>query len=76
MLFGSSDALLLYMDSLTPSVTKQTISVEEAAAILGISRAKAYDCARTGEIPSLRFGRRIVVPVAALDRLLASAEDE
>lgn len=48
----------------------QTVSVREAAEILGISRAHAYDCVRTGEIPSISFGRRVVVPVRALDELL------
>lgn len=48
----------------------QTVSVREAAEILGISRAHAYDCVRTGEIPSINFGRRVVVPVRALNELL------
>lgn len=48
-----------------------TLSVGEAAAVLGISRAKAYECVRVGELPALRFGRRIVVPVAALRELLS-----
>lgn len=49
---------------------RRTYTVTEAAALLGISRAKAYDCVRSGELPALRFGRRIVVPAAALERLL------
>ena len=44
---------------------KRTCSVEEAAVIIGISRSKAYECIRDGTLPSLRFGRRIVVPVRA-----------
>jgi excisionase family DNA binding protein len=47
-----------------------TMSVEEASAALGISRSLAYELVRRGEIPSLRLGRRIVVPVLALDDLL------
>jgi Helix-turn-helix domain len=39
--------------------------------ILGLGRAATYDAARRGEIPTIRFGRRIVVPTAALRRLLA-----
>lgn len=34
------------------------------------TRTAAYDAVRTGEIPSIRIGRRILVPVAALLRLL------
>ncbi len=48
-------------------------SVEETAVLLGISRAFAYELVARGEIPSLRLGRRIVVPRLAIDELLASA---
>jgi excisionase family DNA binding protein len=51
------------------------LSVKEAAKILGLSRASAYEAVRTGQIPSLRFGRRIVVPRAALDKMLSQAHD-
>jgi excisionase family DNA binding protein len=47
-----------------------TVTVEEAGDALGISRASAYEGVRNGEIPSIRIGRRVVVPVAALRRLL------
>jgi len=47
-----------------------TITVEEAAKKLGISRALAYEMARTGKLPTLRFGRRLVVPQRAIERLL------
>jgi excisionase family DNA binding protein len=49
------------------------LTVEEAAAALGISRASGYEAARRGEIPCIRIGRRILVPRIALDRLLAAA---
>lgn len=39
-----------------------TYTVDEAADLLGISRALAYEAVRRGEIPSLRIGRRILVP--------------
>ena len=42
-----------------------------AATILGISRGSAYEAARRGDIPTIRLGRRLVVPTAALRRLLA-----
>jgi len=61
------------MDLSAQQTTRRTVSVEEAAAMLGISRAKAYECARQGELPSLRFGRRVVVLLAELERLLGSA---
>jgi excisionase family DNA binding protein len=47
-----------------------TMSVEEASEALGISRSLAYELVRRGELPSLRLGRRIVVPVRALEDLV------
>jgi excisionase family DNA binding protein len=47
-----------------------TLSVPEAAKLLGISRALAYELVTRGELPSLRLGRRIVVPRVALMSLV------
>lgn len=52
-----------------------TVSVEEAAELLGVSRQTAYKAVRRGEIPSLRLGRKIVVPRAKLDALLGRASE-
>ena len=41
-----------------------TVTVEQAAKLLGIGRSTAYELVHTGDIPSLRLGRRIVVPSA------------
>ncbi len=49
-------------------------SVEEAAALLGISRTSAYLAAQRGEIPSRMIGRRRVVPVAALHAYLEQVD--
>jgi excisionase family DNA binding protein len=43
-----------------------TVTVEQAAKLLGIGRSTAYELVHTGDIPSLRLGRRIVVPAAEL----------
>jgi excisionase family DNA binding protein len=51
-----------------------TLSVEEAAAALGISRALAYELVGRGELPCLRLGRRIVVPRRALLALVEAAD--
>jgi excisionase family DNA binding protein len=50
--------------------TRATVSVEEAARILGISRGLAYQMVHQGKMPVLRFGRRMVVPRRAIERLL------
>lgn len=52
--------------------TALTVSIPEAARMLGISRNLAYLAAARGEIPTLKVGRRVLVPKAALDRLLGS----
>lgn len=49
------------------------MSVTEAARILGISRAHAYDCVRSGVLPAIVLGRRIVVSKAVLDRILGES---
>lgn len=46
------------------------ISVTEAAVLAGLSRQSAYEAARRGEIPTVRIGRRILVPRKKLLRLL------
>ncbi len=58
------------MAAATPSVERQTLSVEESARYLGISRWLAYKMAQDGRMPTVRLGARRVVPKAALDRIL------
>jgi excisionase family DNA binding protein len=41
-----------------------TYTVEEVATMLGIARGKAYKHVRSGEIPSIRMGRRLLIPRA------------
>ncbi len=50
-----------------------TMTVEEAAKALGIGRGLAYDLVGRGELPSVRLGRRLVVPREALGRLLSDS---
>lgn len=50
-----------------------TVSVEEAAALLGISRALAYELVRRGDLPCLRLGRRVVIPRKAVENFIEAA---
>ena len=50
---------------------KLTLSVEEAAKVLGISRNLCYDRVKTGEIPVIKIGKRLLVPKKALEKLLS-----
>ena len=54
----------------------ETVDIETAGRILGIGRGLAYRLAQRGELPTLRLGRRLVVPRAQLDRMLAGGAAE
>ena len=56
-------------------LTKPTMSVDETAFVLGIGRATAYQAVRTGQIPSIKVGRRLRVPTAILVRMLGLDAD-
>ncbi len=47
-----------------------TLTIPEAARLLGISRSAGYRAAAKGEIPTIRIGRRLLVPTARLLELL------
>lgn len=51
-----------------------TLTVSEAAKMLGISRGLAYQMVKMGKIPSVRFGKRVLVPRSALEKLLAESK--
>jgi len=47
-------------------------SVEAAAHLMGIGRDKAYQLANAGNLPIVRFGRRILVHRGLLEKQLAA----
>jgi excisionase family DNA binding protein len=49
---------------------RKTKTIPEAAAELGISRNQGYLAAKRGEIPTIKIGRRLLVPTVALEKLL------
>ncbi|WP_043615256.1 helix-turn-helix domain-containing protein [Nonomuraea candida] len=49
---------------------RPTMSVAEAAAVLGLHRDAAYDAVRRGDLPSIRIGRKILIPTAKLASML------
>ena len=53
-----------------------TITIPEAARLLGISRSAAYRAAERGEIPTIRIGRRLLVPTAKLFEMLGWPVEE
>jgi len=50
---------------------KLTLTVGEAARCLGIGRNSAYEAIARGEIPAVKIGKRLLVPKAALEKMLS-----
>ena len=48
-----------------------TLTVAEAAELLGISVSAAYDCVHRGELPAIKMGRRWLIPVGRFEKLIA-----
>ena len=51
------------------------MTVEEAAGVLRLSRGSAYEAVRRGDIPTIRIGRRLLVPRVRLMAMLEAATD-
>jgi excisionase family DNA binding protein len=52
----------------------KTLTIEECAAVLRLSRGSTYEAARTGQIPTIRIGRRLLVPRARLMQMLGEGD--
>lgn len=53
-----------------------TTKVEAAGKALGLGRASSYAAAQRGELPTIRIGRRLLVPTAALRRMVGLDQGE
>lgn len=53
---------------------RPTLTVAETGRLLGLSKVSTYEAVHRGEIPVIRIGRRMLVPTAALRRLLQADE--
>jgi excisionase family DNA binding protein len=51
-------------------MTDLAVKVDTAALVLGIDRKVAYTAVKDGKLPSIRIGRLIRIPTAALRKLL------
>jgi excisionase family DNA binding protein len=58
------------MDQMSERNPRLLLRVGEAADLLSIARSKAYLMIQSGELPGVRLGRSLRVPVAALMELL------
>jgi len=70
-----SVALSLVREQLGDLAAKPTLTVDEVGSVLGLGKSATYEAIRRGVVPSLRFGRRVVVPTAGLVRVLAGVAD-
>jgi len=52
-----------------------TVSVDECAVLLGISRGLCFQMVHENKIPHLRFNKRILIPKWAIQRLLQEPEE-
>lgn len=59
---------------MTPTSVDNLLTVEEAMAVLRISRSKLHQMVRAGDLAAVKFGRRTLFRRAALDALISSHE--
>lgn len=52
-------------------MTRKTYTIAEAAEMLGIGLTSAYEAAHNGQLPVIRFGRRLIIPAQRFDQMLA-----
>ena len=57
---------------MTAPIEPLVLTVDEAAVLLRVSRGLAFAAVRTGTIPHLRIGRRILIPRSALYELIGA----
>jgi excisionase family DNA binding protein len=69
-LSGASSMVVMATKHKTNTRFPFTLSVAEAARILDVVPATAYQWVRDGELPSLRFGGRVRIPTAKLAELV------
>ncbi len=52
------------------------ITVPEAAAMLGLSRNFAYELVKQKQLPVIKFGKRLLIPRVALEKMLEKGVPE
>jgi excisionase family DNA binding protein len=52
-----------------------TVSVPEAARLIGIGTTTAWELVHTGRLRTVRLGRRVLVPRSAIRELLGEADE-
>lgn len=58
-----------------PELRRKTMTVQEAAGVLGLGLCKAYQLVRSGELKSMRIGRKILIRPETLEAYMQFLED-
>ena len=53
---------------------KLAYNMKEVAEVLGMSKSLAYEMAKKGELPIIRMGNRILVPIKRLEEMFDVTE--
>jgi excisionase family DNA binding protein len=64
--------MIMTTSRIQPDVPALLYRVDEAAVALRLSRSVLYELIRTGQLRTVKAGRRRLVPVAALDEYVDS----
>ena len=67
-----SERLLLWKG--VKEMEKLAYNMKEVAEVLGISKSLAYEMAKKGELPIIRMGNRILVPIKRLEEMFDVTE--
>ena len=62
-----------WLESERGAMERRTLTVDEVAVALGISRGSAFRAVHRNEIMAVRIGRRLLVPRDEVERLLGGA---
>ena len=67
------EALMVITDE---QITPQVYTVAETQRILNLGRSSLYEAIARGGIPTIRIGKRLLIPRKALERMLERANGE
>lgn len=70
MLIEQTDSKTVQLSQATPGPEPLAHSVSETCILLGLSRGTVYQLVHSGQLRSVRIGRRIVIPRVAIKEIL------
>jgi len=65
-----------YTPEIEAILSKPTISVDQAAKVLGVGRRQAYAAVQRGEIPAIHIGKRILISTSVVLRMLETGSNQ